>query len=70
MYVCKVSQCFITEETNCDSLLTLDMDKEATTCSELIERTADAIDDDALKLLFVTVQTNNLDLCIKYAVFE
>jgi hypothetical protein len=44
------------------------MDKEATSCSELIERTADAIDDDALKLLFVTVQMNNLELCIRLAV--
>jgi hypothetical protein len=69
MYVCKVSRCFITEGTNCDSFLT-DMDKEATSCSELIERTADAIDDDALKLLFVTVQMNNLELCIRFAVQE
>jgi hypothetical protein len=66
MYVCKVSRCFITERTNCDPFPTLDMNKEATTCSELIERTADAIDDDALKLLFVTVQTNNLDLYIRF----
>ena len=56
------------EETNCDFFLTLDMDKEAASCSELIERTADAIDDDALKLLFVTVQMNNLDLGIFFAV--
>jgi hypothetical protein len=65
MYVCKVSRCFIIEKTNCDSFPTLDMNKESTTCSELIERTADAIDDDALKLLFVTVQMNNLDACIR-----
>ena len=70
MYVYKVSRCFITERTNCDSFPTLDMNKEATTCSELIKRTADAIDDDALKLLFVTVQTNNLDLSIYHAAQE
>jgi GTP-binding protein EngB required for normal cell division len=45
-----------------------DMQKESATCSELIERTASAIDDDALKLLFVSVQRNNIDLCIHCAV--
>lgn len=34
----------------------------------LIEKTADALDDLALKMLFVSVQQNNLELCIKYAV--
>ena len=35
---------------------------------ELIEKTADSLDNDALKRLFVSVQQNNLELCIKYAV--
>ena len=35
---------------------------------ELIKHTASSIDDLALKMLFVTVQQNNLELCIQYAV--
>lgn len=34
---------------------------------ELIEKTADSLDDLALKMLFVSVQQNNLELCFKYA---
>ena len=34
---------------------------------ELIKQTASSIDDLALKMLFVTVQQNNLEVCIKYA---
>jgi hypothetical protein len=70
MYVCKVSRCFITEGTSCDSFPTLDMNKETTTCSELIEKTADAIDDDALKILFATVQMNNIDLHIHFCAIQ
>ena len=44
-----------------------DMQKEDTDCSALINETAAAIDNDALKLLFVSVQQNNLDLCIENA---
>jgi len=35
---------------------------------ELIKQTAMSIDDLALKMLFVTVQQNNLEACIEYAV--
>ena len=35
---------------------------------ELIKQTAASIDDLALKMLFVSVQQNNLEVCIKYAV--
>ena len=35
---------------------------------ELIKQTAASIDDLALKMLFVTVQQNNLEVCIEYAV--
>jgi hypothetical protein len=35
---------------------------------ELIKHTASSIDDLALKMLFVTVQQNNLEVCIQYAV--
>jgi len=35
---------------------------------ELIEKTADSLDNLALKMLFVSIQQNNLGLCIKYAI--
>ncbi|KAK7448833.1 hypothetical protein VKT23_013562 [Stygiomarasmius scandens] len=35
---------------------------------ELIEKTADSLHDPALKLLFVSIQQNNMELCIKYAI--
>ena len=34
----------------------------------LIEKTASSLDDIALKLLFVSVQQNNIDLCVQYAI--
>jgi len=34
----------------------------------LIEKTADSLDDLALKMLLVSVQQNNLELCIRYAI--
>ena len=36
----------------------------------LIERTASSLDDSALKMLFVSVQQNNIELCIQYAIDE
>jgi hypothetical protein len=44
------------------------MQNEHADCSTLIKETATAIDDDALQLLFVSVQQNNLELSTKYAV--
>jgi len=35
---------------------------------ELIQKTADALDSLALKMLFVSVQQNNLELCIRSAI--
>ena len=35
---------------------------------ELIKKTADSLDNLALKILFISVQQNNLELCIQYAV--
>ncbi|KAF5363144.1 hypothetical protein D9758_008307 [Tetrapyrgos nigripes] len=35
---------------------------------ELMKKTADSLGDPAMKLLFVSIQQNNLELCIKYAV--
>ena len=34
----------------------------------LIEKTASSLDDAALKMLFVSVQQNNVDLCVRYAI--
>ncbi|KAK7026313.1 GTP-binding protein [Favolaschia claudopus] len=45
-----------------------DMRKETSTCHELIETTANTIDDKALQLLFVSVQQSNIDLCVRWAV--
>ena len=35
---------------------------------KLTEKTADSLDDLALKMLFISVQGNNLELCIYYAI--
>ena len=35
---------------------------------ELTEKTASSLDGLALKMLFVSVQQNNLELCLRYAV--
>ncbi|KAF7343604.1 GTP-binding protein [Mycena sanguinolenta] len=45
-----------------------DMRLEHNNCIELINETAKTITDDALHLLFVSVQRNNIDLCISWAV--
>ena len=34
----------------------------------LIEKTASSLDDAALKMLFVSVQQNNIDLCVRFAI--
>ena len=34
----------------------------------LIEKTATSLDDTALKSFFVSVQQNNIDLCVRYAI--
>jgi len=45
-----------------------DMRDTASNCAELIEKTASVLNDDTLKLLFVSVQENSIKLCIQYAV--
>ncbi|KAJ7193864.1 GTP-binding protein [Mycena pura] len=51
-----------------EHVILADMDQESSDCKELIEKTANALTDDALRLLFVSVQQNNIDLCIYYAI--
>ncbi|KAJ6452574.1 hypothetical protein C8R45DRAFT_638930 [Mycena sanguinolenta] len=45
-----------------------DMREEDSSCNELVEKTANALTDDTLRLLFVSVQQNNIHLCVHYAV--
>jgi hypothetical protein len=45
-----------------------DMDKDDADCGPLIERTAETLDDDTLKQMFVSTQRTNLEVCMKYAV--
>ncbi|KAF7343568.1 GTP-binding protein [Mycena sanguinolenta] len=45
-----------------------DMRLEQSNCIELINETAKTLNDDALLLLFVSVQRNNINLCIRWAV--
>ncbi|KAF7343552.1 GTP-binding protein [Mycena sanguinolenta] len=47
-----------------------DMRMEHSNCIELINETAKTLTDDALLLLFVSVQRNNIDLCIFWAVYQ
>lgn len=43
------------------------MDIPENNCPELTEKTADVIDDNVLKALFISTQRNNLDLSVKSA---
>ncbi|KAJ6484718.1 hypothetical protein C8R45DRAFT_999130, partial [Mycena sanguinolenta] len=44
-----------------------DMRLEHSSCTELINQTANTLTNDALLLLFVSVQRNNIDFCISWA---
>ncbi|KAG2131590.1 GTP-binding protein [Suillus bovinus] len=46
----------------------LDMDREDADCGSLMERTAETLDNEVLKQLFVSTQQTNLEICMKYAV--
>ncbi|KAG2122162.1 GTP-binding protein [Suillus cothurnatus] len=45
-----------------------DMDKDGADCGPLIERTAEILNGDTLKQLFVSTQRTTLELCMRYAV--
>ena len=51
-------------------LHTLETSEHQDQVKVLIERTASSLDDSALKMLFVSVQQNNIELCIRYAIDE
>src|ERR1700722_19546568 len=65
MSICGVSHVFLVSQTCHNSYS--DMDKPQATCHELTERTANALDNNVLQMLFVSTQRNNLELCIRYA---
>ena len=52
----------------CAALHTPDIDKHQNQVKVLIGKTASSLDDDALKMLFVSVQKNNIELCVQYAI--
>jgi hypothetical protein len=37
-------------------------------CSELVTKTADALDNEVLQQLLISTQLNNLTLCMQYAI--
>ena len=45
-----------------------DIGKHQNQVKVLIEKTASSLDDTALKMLFVSVQKNNIELCVEYAI--
>ncbi|KAG2129559.1 uncharacterized protein EDB93DRAFT_1256224 [Suillus bovinus] len=45
-----------------------DMDKDDADCGLLIERTAETLDDDTLKQMFVSTQRTSLEFCMRFAV--
>jgi hypothetical protein len=44
------------------------MDKDDADCRPLIEHTAETLDDDTLKQMFVSTQRTTLEVCMRYAV--
>jgi len=51
-----------------EALHSRDVGKHQDQVKVLIEKTASSLDDTALKMLFVSVQQNNIELCIQYAI--
>ena len=50
------------------ALHTQDTGKHQDQVKALIKKTAASLDDTAMKMLFVSVQQNNIELCIEYAI--
>jgi hypothetical protein len=46
----------------------IDMNFPASHCSELVEKTAAALDMKALQTLFISTQRNKMELCFVYAI--
>ena len=45
-----------------------DIGKHQNQVKVLIEKMASSLDDTTLKMLFVSVQKNNIELCVEYAI--
>jgi hypothetical protein len=54
----------------CVALHTTEIGQHQNQVKVLIEKTASSLDDTALKMLFVSVQQNNIRLCIQYAIYQ
>jgi hypothetical protein len=54
----------------CVGLHTTEIGQHQDQVKVLIEKTASSLDDTALKMLFVSVQQNNIGLCVRYAIDE
>ena len=64
-----VSKCWLYGSTfNPTADLHSETSKHQDQVKDLIEKTASSLDDTALKMLFVSVQQNNIDLCVRYAI--
>ena len=49
-------------------LFCMDMHQSNNGCQVLLERTADALNEEAMQILLITTQHSNMLLCIKYCV--
>ncbi len=49
-------------------IYSIDMHIESNKCPELTELTVKALNNEALRDLFISTQKNNLSLCIKYTI--
>jgi hypothetical protein len=54
----------------CVGLHTTEIGQHQDQVKVLIEKTASSLDNTALKMLFVSVQQNNIGLCVRYATDE
>jgi hypothetical protein len=52
----------------CANLCRLGMHKPGQRCTNLIERTANALSNETVALMLMAVQKDNLELSIKYAI--
>jgi hypothetical protein len=59
--------CFAPDNVLSSKYLESDMHKPETKCEELSTKTAAALGNNELQKLFVSVQLNNVQLCVKYA---
>jgi hypothetical protein len=58
-----------TAQRSTEALHTNETGKHQAQVKALIEKTASSLDDASLKMLFVSVQQNNIELCIQNAIY-